>query len=177
MGKGGEGCITDVRVQEWYAGNSLRRWRIRWRRDAPEVERQLRLPRGQVHAWETGVDVPDRRALRALARATGITDPAVRVGPVGLAQAVVGTVRRPRATPRRARRQLSRPAERHRTIGVRAGGAAPRPGGARSDPGRDRRLERGRQPVARALSLGSDADDGGRRDRSSALARLRTGVG
>src|SRR5579883_1259004 len=106
MGKGGEGCITDVRVQEWYAGNSLRRWRIRWRRDAPEVELQIRLPRGQVHARETRVDVSYRRALRAPARATGITDATVRVGPVGLAQPVVGTVRRQRATPRRARRKL-----------------------------------------------------------------------
>lgn len=65
---------TDVRVQEWLSRNPLRRWRVHWRRPAPEVELQLRLPRGQIREWETGTAVPDAHVLRALARMTGITD-------------------------------------------------------------------------------------------------------
>lgn len=65
---------TDLRVQEWYARNPLRRWRIRGRREAREVEDELKLAHGRVYQWETGAALPDRRTLRALARITGMND-------------------------------------------------------------------------------------------------------
>jgi transcriptional regulator with XRE-family HTH domain len=65
---------TDLRVQEWYARNPLRRWRIRGRREAREVEDELKLSRGHVYSWETGLTLPDRRTLRTLARVTGMSD-------------------------------------------------------------------------------------------------------
>src|SRR5579871_133837 len=53
------GTGSDLRMQEWYARNPLRRWRVRGRRETREVEEWLKCSPGHVHAWEAGLAVPD----------------------------------------------------------------------------------------------------------------------